>query len=128
MAKYLSLAEVLRIHSNMIRHYGGSHGVRDLGLVKSAIARPRAGFGDFEAYPDLFDKAAIIIHSLLKNHPFIDGNKRTAIASCALFLKRNGYKINMTKREGLEFTLNIENDSLNEKAIAVWIKKHSVKK
>lgn len=127
MAKYLSLAEVLRIHSNMIRHFGGSHGVRDLGLVESALARPRSGFGDFEAYPDVFMKAAVLAHSLLKNHPFIDGNKRTALTSCALFLKRNGYKLTLNRKEGLAFAFDIENNSLDEESIAAWLEKHSQK-
>ena len=127
MAKYLSLSEVLRIHSNMILHYGGSHGVRDLGLVESALNRPRSGFGDYEQYPDIFSKSAVLLHSLLKNHPFLDGNKRTALASCAIFLKRNGYTLKMTKVDGLEFVLNIENDTLDEKAITEWINNHTHK-
>lgn len=109
----------------MIRHYGGSHGVRDFGLVESALARPQAGYGEYEAYPDIFSKSAALIHSLLKNHPFINGNKRTAITGCALFLKRNGYQLKMTTKEALGFVLNIENNSFDESAIADWIKKRA---
>ena len=111
----------------MILHYGGAHGGRGLGLVESALNRPRSGFGDYEQYPDIFSKSAVLLHSLLKNHPFLDGNKRTALASCAIFLKRNGYTLKMPKVDGLEFVLNIENDTLDEKAITEWINNHTHK-
>ena len=109
----------------MIRHYGGSHGVRDMGLVESALARPRAGFGDYEAYANIFTKAAVLAHSLLKNHPFVDGNKRTALACCMLFLKRNGYMVQSSKHELLTFALSIENNSLAEDKIAEWLTQHA---
>lgn len=124
MTNYVSTLEVLKIHFRMIKRYGGSHGVRDLGLLESAIARPQATFGDIELYPNLFIKSAVLIHSLLKNHPFIDGNKRTAVTSCALFFKRNGYQLVASKKEFVDFALNIENNSLSKEIIAQWFQSH----
>lgn len=127
MVKYLSPQEVLRIHFKMVKLFGGSHGIRDLTLVESAVARPQAGFGDFEAYPDLFLKAAVLMHSLLKNHPFVDGNKRTATTSCGIFLKRNGYSVIVSQKALVKFALAVENSSLQPEKIAAWLKKHSKK-
>lgn len=127
MTRYLATETVLEIHEELVIRYGGSHGVRDYGLVDSAVARPRAGFGDFEAYPDLFMKAAVLGHSLLKNHPFVDGNKRTAVASIGMFLEENGYQLIQSKNYLYRLALAVENNSLPEDQIAQWLKKHSKK-
>jgi death-on-curing protein len=79
--KYLSATQVLFVHSRLIDTTGGAHGIRDLGLLQSAVSRPKATFGGKDLYPDIFHKAAALMESLVKNHPFIDGNKRTAITS-----------------------------------------------
>ncbi len=76
--KYLSAEQVLFIHSRLIDETGGSHGIRDTGLLQAAVERPKATFGGKDLYPDIFYKAAALLESLIKNHPFIDGNKRTA--------------------------------------------------
>ena len=127
MTRYLATETVLEIHEELVIRYGGSQGVRDYGLVDSAVARPRAGFGDYEAYPDLFMKAAVLGHSLLKNHPFVDGNKRTAIASIGMFLEENGYQLIQSKGHLYRLALEIENNSMPEDKIALWLKKHSKK-
>lgn len=124
MTKYLTLEEVLCIHDMMIEKFGGSHGVRDLGLVESALARPSAGFGDFEAYPDIYLKSAVLAHSLLKNHPFIDGNKRTAMMAMEQFLFINDLTINAQIGDIYKLALDIENNTLDEPAITGWIEKH----
>lgn len=124
MTKYLTLEEVLCIHDMLIEKFGGSHGVRDLGLIESALARPSAGFGDYEAYPDIHLKSVVLAHSLLKNHPFIDGNKRTAMMAMEQFLFINGLTITAKKGDICQLALNIENNSLDEQSIADWIEKH----
>ncbi len=111
----------------MIKRFGGSHGVRDLGLIESAIKRPDATFEGVDLYVDIFTKAAALMHSLLKNHGFIDGNKRTAYSSCGLFLKLNGYKLLNMHKVSLEFTMNAENNSLEIEEIAAWLKNNSKK-
>lgn len=125
MTKYLTLEEVLCIHDAIIEKFGGSHGVRDLGLVESAIARPSAGFRDYEAYPDIYIKSAVLAHSILKNHPFIDGNKRTAMMAMEQCLYINGLTIAAKKDEIYQLALNIENNSLDETGIAKLLSKHT---
>ena len=78
--KYLTSHRVLFIHDQVIRRTGGSYGVRDLGLLESAVYRPQTTFDAQDLYLSIFDKAAALLQSLLKNHPFIDGNKRTALS------------------------------------------------
>lgn len=111
----------------MIKRFGGSLGVRDLGLIESAVERPKATFDGVDLYPDIFTKAAALMHSLLKNHAFVDGNKRTAYSSCGIFLKLNGYKLENMHNESLEFAMNVENNSLKLEEIAKWLERHSKK-
>lgn len=112
----------------MIKRYGGSHGLRDVGLLESAVLRPQATFGGEDLYPTLFEKAAALMHSLLKNHQFVDGNKRTAYASTGVFLELNGYQLkNAGKKIALNFTRKVENTSLSLEEIATWLKKNSAK-
>lgn len=125
--KYISLDEVIAIHDNMVSLYGGSHGIRDLGLVESAISRPKATFGGQDLYPDIFTKAAALFHSLMFNHAFVDGNKRTTISTTARFLSLNGYQLTATDREFVDFPLKVENNHLPLEEIAAWLKKNTEK-
>lgn len=111
----------------MVKRFGGSQGIRDLSLVESAVERPKATFDGIDLYTDVYTKAAALMHSLLKNHAFVDGNKRTAYASCGVFLKLNGYKLDNMHEASLEFAMNVENNSLDFKQIATWLKKNSKK-
>lgn len=80
--KYLTVKDVLLLHQMQIDAFGGSHGLRDLGLLESALMRPQATFDEADLYKSLFDKGAALLHSLLMNHQFVDGNKRTAMFLC----------------------------------------------
>ncbi len=82
---YLVLPDILGIHAELIETFGGSAGIRDLGAVEAALYRPQCGY-----YADIFEEAAALFESILINHPFVDGNKRTAWASCDVFLRING--------------------------------------
>ena len=124
---YLSITQVLAIHDQMIRRFGGSLGIRDLGLIESAIARPKATFDGVDLYHTLFDKAAALLQSLLKNHPFIDENKRTALSSAGIFLALNGYKLINKNKQEVTFTLDVAIDKLTLKEISAWLKKYSTK-
>ena len=115
------------IHNAAIRRYGGSDGVRDAGLVESALARPRASFGDYEAYPDLYSKAAVLIEGLIKNHGFVDGNKRTASATTAVFLQKNGYYYTIGQKALVDFVVEVAEGKYDTDQIATWLKKHSKK-
>lgn len=124
--KYLSVEEVLAIHERSINGYGGSHGVRDLGLIESAVARPQASFDNQDLYEDIFDKASALLQSLLKNHPFVDGNKRTALTSAMAFLEENGWELENDHHEEVEFAVAVDNQHLSVEEISKWLKEHSI--
>ena len=124
---YLSLDVVLAIHEEMVDKFGGSHGIRDLGLIQSAVAKPQSSFGGEDLYQSIFDKAAALFHSLMFNHAFIDGNKRTVMVSTARFLYVNGYNLEISKREFVAFPLEVENKHLSIEEISKWLKLHTSK-
>jgi len=114
---------VLFIHARVISETGGSHGLRDIGLLQSAVARPNATFDGEELYSSTFEKAAALMHSLIKNHPFIDGNKRVGVLSAIVFLNNNNIIIEAGNDDLINFTLSVVNDlQLNQ--IAEWFEKH----
>lgn len=90
---FLSLEDVLEIHRDQIQLYGGSHGVRDVGLLQSAVCMPLARFGGDFLHKDLFEMAAAYLFHLTMNHPFVDGNKRVGVAAALVFLDLNGIEI-----------------------------------
>ena|SRR5271170_4665149 len=98
MSDHLTLAEVLAIHEDQIERYGGTHGVRDQGLLEAALYRPQTGY-----YADLVEEAAALWESLAQNHPFIDGNKRTAFAATYTFLAINDARLTATPHETFAF-------------------------
>lgn len=125
--KYLTVTQVLFIHDRAVKMFGGSFGVRDLGLVDSAVARPQASFDGQDLYQNIFDKAAALLQSLLKNHPFVDGNKRTALSSASILLELNGYKLKNSHKEEVEFAIKVDNQNLTLEQISAWLKNHSKK-
>lgn len=126
MTKYPTLDEVVAIHFRVTEKTGGSQGVRDWDLLASALGRPQATFGGEDLYLDILLKAAALIQSLSSNHPFMDGNKRTALATLEYFLYLNGKKIKATQREKVDFTLWAENEKPTVEQIAKWIENHLV--
>jgi death-on-curing protein len=90
---FLTLAEVIEVHVDQIRRYGGQAGLRDLGLLQSALAQPQASFAGQWLHNDLYAMAGAYVYHLCQNHPFIDGNKRTALASALVFLELNGISL-----------------------------------
>ncbi len=110
MTSYLSPQQVLFIHARLTAETGGEYGLFNLGLLESAVARPRATFNGLDLYPTLFDKAAALMESLMVNHPFVDGNKRVAIVAPALFLLRNGYRLTADSAEVERFTWVVVKD------------------
>jgi len=118
---------VIAIHDDMIEKYGGSQGIRDFGLIQSAIARPQSTFGGDDLYFNIFDKAAALFHSLMFNHAFVDGNKRTSIVSTASFLHINKYELDVDNKEFIDFPLKIERERLSIGEISKWLESHSKK-
>lgn len=127
MVNYLTPEQVLFIHARLITETGGEYGVRELGLLLSAVARPQATFEGNDLYPDLFSKAAALLESLVINHAFVDGNKRTAITSTGLFLRINGYRLTADNPKLETFTLQCAQGLVSQEQMFSWLKSHTEK-
>lgn len=117
---FLSLEEVLFLHAELIRRFGGNGGLRDRGLLESALARPRSGY-----YETLSLQAAALLQSLCQNHAFVDGNKRVAFAATAIFLRMNGYSLVVNADDGERFLIDraiVGRAPLDE--IAGWLERN----
>jgi death-on-curing protein len=123
--EYLTANEVLLLHARAIQRTGGSRGIRDVGLLESALARPRAAFGGADLYPDLWTKAAALAHSLAQNHPFIDGNKRVALAAAGIFLELNGCRLTASNEEAVAFIHSLVTGGMSVEGAAAWLRAHS---
>jgi death-on-curing protein len=124
---YLTIDEVYAIHQRMIKIGGGRSDVHDFTLLHSAVERPKVTFGGHDLYPTIWDKATALIHSLIKNHPFDDGNKRTAYYSTKRFFYINGYELYANKNDVIKFTVSIDVDNLVKEKISHWLSQHCVK-
>ena len=113
------------MHERQIAEPGGDEGIRDAGLLESALQRPLNKFGYDE--PDLFDLAAAYAYGIARNHPFVDGNKRTALVACRTFLLLNGYQLAATREEKYETFLALAAGELDEDGLANWLRAHAVK-
>ena len=125
--RYLTPQEILIIHDLVINETGGSHGVRDIGLLISACKRPKTAVFGTEQFPSIHEKASVYLDSIARNHVFIDGNKRTAFVATARFLAINGLDINATNREIELFVIKVATKHLEVREIAKWIKKKIIK-
>ncbi len=121
MIVFLSKQQVLHIHQRQIERFGGSTGVRDEGALEAALARPMATFGGQDLYPTLAEKAAALLHSLVSNHPFLDGNKRTAAMSAELLLLVNGLEILASDQELEELVMSTARGERPAEEIAIWL-------
>jgi len=127
VVKYLSSEQILAIHEALIKRYGGSSGIRDRGLLESAVFRPQTTVFGEEAYPALFEKCAVLGYSIIQNHPFLDGNKRTGFAAMHLMLLINGYDLASAAEEEIGMTEDVASGKVHEAKIAKWLKQHSKK-
>lgn len=109
----------------LIETAGGSHVVRDLGALQAAAARPLATFEGEDLYPGLFAKAAALMESIVKNHPVVDGNKRTAITAAGVFLRRNGYLIDSSQDDLYCFTMAMATGDAKLKEAEEWLRLHT---
>lgn len=120
MTDYLTMAEVLAMHADQIERYGGSQGVRDHGLLEAALYRPQTGY-----YADLIEEAAALWESLAQNHPFIDGNKRTAFAATYAFLAINGARLTADALEAYDFVSALyEANLFTFDKLVPWLRSH----
>jgi len=119
---YIRVDDVLAIHADQIERYGGSQGLRDPGLLEAALFRPQTGY-----YPSLVDEAAALWESLSQNHPFVDGNKRTAFAATYAFLFINGLRIVARDEDAQEFVLGLyESGQLKFENLRVWLTNNTI--
>ena len=123
--KYLEYRQVLWIYRRIIEETGGSPGIRDEGLLRSALARPKVSFGGQELYPTLFEKTTAFLESLVRNHPFVDGNKRTAWECFDVMLNMNGYRVTSTHQQNFELLQQIIGRGVTVQDVAEWLSKHT---
>ena len=124
---FLTLDEVLALHTDQIDRYGGSRGLRDLGLLESAVAAPRATFGGNLLHPTLPEMAAAYLFHLVQNHPFVDGNKRIGLAAAIAFLGLNDLWLEAEEDELVELVLGVAQGRVGKAEVAVFLKKHVVR-
>lgn len=120
---FLTLAEVIEIHSDQIQRYGGDVGVRDHGLLESALAQPEASFAGEWLHRDLYEMASAYAYHVSQNHPFLDGNKRTALACALVFLELNGVALADPRGRLKEAMLQVASSKMEKKALAQLLKK-----
>ncbi len=128
MTLFVDIEEVYLIHEAILHQAHTKGSVRDFSLLHSAVERSKATYDGRDLYPTLFAKAAALLQSLCMNHPFTDGNKRTAWESTKRFLWLNGYHLKAHMKEGADFMVMVDNQKPNLKEIASWLKSHSTKR
>ena len=122
--RYLTLLEVLEAHGRILQQSGGESGVLNLGALESALAQPRMTFGGQDLYPTIVEKAVALGFSLIQNHPFVDGNKRTAHAAMETFLVLNGYQIEATVEEQEDIILQVAAGKSSREVFTAWLRQH----
>ncbi len=124
--RYLTLIEVLELHRQIINQSAGAMGIRNLGLLESAIAQPRMTFGNQELYPTVIDKAVALGFSIIMDHPFVDGNKRAGHAALETFLVLNGLEIDASVEEQEQIILAVASGTVGRKAFTEWLQQHTI--
>ena len=122
--RYLSFGEVVELHQRLLDLTGGASGIRDLGLLESALAQPRASFGGVDLHPTLVDKAAALGFSLIANHPFVDGNKRVGHAAMEVFLTLNDLEIDASTDEQERLILDVAAGIVDRPGLVQWLASH----
>jgi len=121
---FLGLEEVLEIHHDQITRYGGTEGIRDLGLLQSALSMPQAGAGNQYFHADLFEMAAAYLFHIVRNHPFVDGNKRTGVTAALVFLEMNGIEVRASDETLVQTVLAVAEGKLQKGALAGFFRRH----
>jgi death-on-curing protein len=124
--RYLSLREVLELYDKIIEISGGARGIRDIRALESAINQPRLTFDQTDLYPDIVAKAAALCFFLVKNHPFVDGNKRIGHAAMETFLILNGFEIEASADEQEKIILNLADRKLDREEFTAWLNNHII--
>jgi death-on-curing protein len=121
---FLSLSDVVDIHTDQTERYGGATGIRDIGLLESAMGMPMAGFGGQYLHSDIFEMAAAYLYHIVSNHPFVDANKRTGAVTALVFLKLNGHELDCSEDELEELVLGVAQGAQERHEIARFLRRH----
>lgn len=121
--KFITLEETIIIHQDQIEAFGGTDGIRDRGLLESALAQPQASFGGQFLHQTIYEQAAAYLYHIVMNHPFLDGNKRTAFAVMDTFIRINGYVLTLTNEEAYELVMQTARKQINKDEIKVFLEK-----
>lgn len=119
---YITLEQTIELHDALVEQFGGLKGIRDNHLLESALATPMTTLFQKEMYPTVFDKAACYLFFIVKNHPFLDGNKRTATACCLLFLESNGVELLYEEEKMIEFVVSVAEGKLDKDEISQYLR------
>jgi death on curing protein len=125
MMRYPTLAEILDLHERLLSTSGGARGVRDLAMLESSVAQPRATFDQQDLYPDIISKSAALCHGLILNHPFVDGNKRTGHAAMELFLILNGLQLSADVSDQERVILDLAAGKMSRHDFTAWVRQHA---
>lgn len=123
--RFLSSGEAREIHARSIDMFGGAHGLRDPGLLESALAMPPASFGGQEMHESVYDKAAAYLFHLVQNHPGVDGNKRIGLAAALVFLRLNGITVDATDDELVDLVLDVARGTADKTRVSAFLLQHT---
>lgn len=128
MIKFLDKKTILAFHRDQVKIYGGKDGIRDEGLLESALAQPQASFGGEYVHSTVFEMAAAYGFHICKNHPFFDGNKRTALVAIYTFLYVNGYRLQADKKSLYAVMIDLANGKLEKEELAAFLENKTIKR
>ncbi|MES0335661.1 MAG: type II toxin-antitoxin system death-on-curing family toxin [Candidatus Magnetobacterium sp. LHC-1] len=123
---FIGLEEVIEIHKDQIERYGGAPGIRDIGLLQSAIAMPQAGYGELYLHEDIYEMAGAYLFHIVKNHPFIDGNKRTGVVAAIVFLLINNIDLNADEEELETMVRSVAEGKADKADASKFLRKNSL--
>ncbi|WP_107668542.1 type II toxin-antitoxin system death-on-curing family toxin [Cyanothece sp. BG0011] len=119
--RFVTIEEVIMIHDDQIKSFGGSLGIRDYGLLKSAVFQPQVSFNGQLLHPNIYSQAAAYLYHLTMNHPFVDGNKRTAFAVTDVFIRINQYSLNINDIEAYEMMMKVATKVLSKQELILYL-------
>ncbi len=122
--KFLEITDILEIHQILINRFGGMSGIRDEGLLESALSQPQATFFGELLHPTIHEQAAAYLYHIAKNHPFLDGNKRTAYGAMETFLRFNGYNLDLSDEQVYNMVMQVAQGEMSKEALASLLEQH----
>lgn len=122
--EFLEITDILEIHQILINRFGGMSGIRDEGLLESALSQPQATFFGELLHPTIHEQAAAYLYHIAKNHPFLDGNKRTAYGAMEAFLRFNGYNLDLSDEQVYNMVMQVAQGEMSKEALASLLEQH----